>query len=67
MSGGRPPTNTLRENLSVTSEPCEFGDDLAGEPIGMVAPSTKPPASSVMWSSNPWKNGLPEIKKNKCR
>lgn len=50
MSGGRPPTKTLREKRSVTSEPCDCGDERAGEPIEMVGPSPKPPppASSDM-------------------
>lgn len=53
MSGGNPPTNTFRENRSGTSEPCDCGDDRAGDPIDSEGPSTKPP--SDMWSSIPWK------------
>lgn len=61
MSGGRPPTNTLRENLSPPSEPCECGEDLEGELKGCAPnpPSTKWPGSSsktvLAWSSNPGK------------
>lgn len=49
MSGGKPPTNTLREKRSVTSDPCEWGDDRAGEPMdGKVNPSTYALVSSEM-------------------
>lgn len=59
ISGGRPPTNTLREKRSVTSEPCEWGDDRAGEPIdGSASPSTYVLVSSEMWSSMREKYGL---------
>lgn len=33
ISGGSPPTKTLRENLSPLSDPCEFGDERLGDPI----------------------------------
>lgn len=52
MSGGNPPTNTLRENLSPPSLPCECGDDRAGDPMGNVELLSTNPASSEMWSSN---------------
>lgn len=60
MSGGKPPTNTLREKRSFTSDPCECGDDLAGDPIdGRVKPSTYALVSSEMWSSIREKYDLP--------
>lgn len=40
ISGGNPPTKTLREKRSLTSEPCECGDERVGELIGSVRPST---------------------------
>lgn len=48
ISGGRPPTNTLREKRSFTSELCDCGDERAGELIGNGKPSAKPPDSSVI-------------------
>lgn len=48
MSGGRPPTNTLREKRSFTSELCDCGDDRAGELIGKLRPSPNPLVSSEM-------------------
>ena len=59
ISGGKPPTNTFLENRSPPSDPCECGDERAGDPSGKEVPSTKPPASSEILSSSPWKNGLP--------
>ncbi|MPD06068.1 hypothetical protein E2C01_101849 [Portunus trituberculatus] len=48
MSGGRPPTNTLRENLSPFSEPWERGEEREGDGSGTGAPSpsTRWPSSS---------------------
>lgn len=63
ISGGNPPTKTFRENRSLTSDPWLCGDDRAGDPIGNTGPSTKPPASSFICSSNPGKNGLPRNEK----
>lgn len=46
MSGGRPPTNTLREYRSWLSEPTECGEERAGELSGKIELSMYPPASS---------------------
>ena len=59
MSGGRPPTKTLREYRSWLSEPTECGDERAGELSGRMELSRYPPPSSGMWSSTPWKYGFP--------
>lgn len=53
ISGGNPPTKTFRENLSPLSEPCEWGEERAGDPIGRLLLSMNPPDSSV-WSSAHW-------------
>lgn len=52
MSGGNPPTKTLREKRSPLSDPCECGEERAGEPSWILLPSMKPPPpDSSVWSS----------------
>ena len=63
MSGGRPPTNTLREKRSPVSEACERGEEREGEVRGRPADrwrrgSPNPPSSSSRPSSMPRKVGL---------
>ena len=38
ISGGKPPTNTFLENFSPLSEPCECGEERAGDPICSPSP-----------------------------
>lgn len=65
ISGGRPPTNTFRENLSPVSEPWLWGEDRDGELSGgggaaITCPSTRCDVGSsnrAAWSSNPGKKG----------
>lgn len=50
ISGGNPPTKTFREKRSPLSDPCEWGDERAGDPIVCkLLPSRKfpPPLSSA--------------------
>lgn len=56
ISGGSPPTNTLREKRSFVSDVCECGEDRDGEFI-----DNNPLDSSAMWSSFRLKNGFPEL------
>lgn len=71
MSGGKPPTNTFRENLSLLSDPGLWGDDRDGDVRACTDVSIRcepGSSSSPVWSSSVWKNGdLPAERKKKIK